>query len=352
MKKILLTWMAVTAMLSVAAQTDTTLRRIDTVEFPLNLPTYFQNDWTSGRDRYEFTTYELFDWASRLEIRRYDIPGDSLKLVGLAGVFGIADLSMPGAGPYIDPSIEGRLPEYLQLYECAPDTIHLIKQMAWTDVEPRCRISLWNEGRHHRYPGLYEVYFEDPITVQDSFYVSGTENNDQMTDSATRHKLYLETIKYKVRPRNKTDSITMRVRMTHDDSYCGDSLHWLGWKTLDEYMLFPIIDTTGMTPPDPDTNQGGDTTIVDTNVVDTTKISRLADQFSQIYPNPATDNAVVFSSIPMRSVALYDPTGRCVLRRRVDGTTVQLDLKGIARGQCLVVINTPAGRALKRLLLQ
>ena len=351
MKRTLLTILAVIAMLPVMAQRDTTQRRIDTVRFPLNMPTYYENAWMNGRESVTFSI--IHEWqttTSQLDLRRYDIPGDSLRIIGLAGVFGIADPSL-GTIPYADTvTMEGRLPEYLQLYECTPDTVTLIKQMSWRYGDERCRISLIADGHRQRYPGLYEVYFDEPITVRDSFYVGGTEENDDWIDPNVG-KLHWETVKYDALPKDRTDSITMRGRIPHmynDPNW--DTSRWFIGKTLSEWMLFPIIDTTGMTPPD--TTQGGDTTVVDTTVLDTTGISRLADQFTRILPNPTTGHAVVHSSIPMRSVAVYDPAGRCILRRRVDGTIAQLDLEGHARGQYYVVIETPAGRALKRLLLQ
>ena len=101
-----------------------------------------------------------------------------------------------------------------------------------------------------------------------------------------------------------------------------------------------------------DTTQGGDTTVVDTTVVDTTRISPVVDKFTHLFPNPATEYAVVCSSFPMRSVALYDPSGRCVMRRRVEGTTAQIEVTGYAAGVYYLEIRTPAGRTVKRLMIQ
>lgn len=351
MKRILLTILAIMAMLPLAAQTDTTQldtiqRRIDTVLFPLIRPNYYQNEWLNGQDGVDFTVYEYNNALSLLDARRYEIP-DSLRIIGLAGIFGITNPDDHPDWHYTYPTIEARLPEYLQLYECTPDTIRLIKQMPWVHADAVCHFDVWAERYYHRFPALYEVYFDEPIVVRDSFYVGGTEEND---DVGYMELLYFETTKYAAQAKHRTDSIVMRVRKTHASNPNTDTTRWWVWKTLREYMLFPIIDTTGMNPPD--TTHGGDTTIVDTTTLDTTGISRLADQFSQIFPNPTTGHASVYSSIPMRSVAIYDPQGRCILRRRVNGTIVHLDLEGHARGQYYVVIDTPAGRALKRLLVQ
>lgn len=157
--------------------------------------------------------------------------------------------------------------------------------------------------------------------MRDSFYVGETSYYDGVPGSVNGHLKWLELVKYNAIPNIPKDSIVvLHRRLRVYNPRIDDTNAWMHYKTTWEYMLFPIIDTTGMFPPEPDTTQGGDTTIVDT-----TRIDGLVDEFSRVFPNPATDNVVIFSSIPMKRVAVYDAMGRCVLRHRVSGTTVELD---------------------------
>lgn len=103
---------------------------------------------------------------------------------------------------------------------------------------------------------------------------------------------------------------------------------------------------TGLTPPD--TTHGGE----DTTVVDSTGIGPMAGQFTYLMPNPATDVAFIFSSFPMQSVAVFDAAGHCVLQRRGDERTVKIDLAGFAKGTYHVVVQTAAGKMVKRLVVQ
>ena len=95
-----------------------------------------------------------------------------------------------------------------------------------------------------------------------------------------------------------------------------------------------------------------DTSIIDTSTIDTTWISSVVEQQTHLFPNPATGHVAISSSIPLRSIALYDPSGRCILRRRTEGQFLQLDLNGYANGSYHIVIDTPIGRTVKRLIIQ
>jgi hypothetical protein len=64
-----------------------------------------------------------------------------------------------------------------------------------------------------------------------------------------------------------------------------------------------------------------------------------------LYPNPGTDQFVVRSNTPIRSIELFDATGRCVLQT----TTSTCDTRALAAGMYWVRIN---GSAVKKWILQ
>lgn len=126
---------------------------------------------------------------------------------------------------------------------------------------------------------------------------------------------------------------------------------WGNWG--DRTTILPLLtpDTTTIDTTVIDTTVI-DTTTIDTTALDTTWISPVVDQHTHLYPNPTSGKVAITSSIPLRSVALYDPTGRCILRRQTDGTTLHLDLNGYAKGSYHIVIDTPIGHTVKRIIIQ
>lgn len=344
MKKIVLTLVAVMSILPVWAQ-------IDTVELPMTPPPdYYPSSTTWLADNpseSHLSITKLSQTGVVIEAFEYSLEkGDSLRIVGLAGILDTFwHKSFNGT-----PDMAARVPEYLCLYQPKPDTMILKKKVCWTDRDPKCRIKLlttmYDQYRRFevwQYPGLYEVYFEDTVTVYDSFCIGKTYYNNLLLRHATAPPYPAETATYSIYsiPSGyyERDSISQRVLLTF---YPGDTSWTYYPKGLFFCGLFPIIDTTSMSFHDPDTVQGGNTT----------RINPLADQFSYLIPNPATGHTVIYSSFPIRSVAIFDPAGRCVLRRKVDDTSIQISLAGYAKGCYNVVIHTSAGRTVKRLLLQ
>ena len=334
MKKIISTLLLLAVMLVAQAQ--------DTLRMPMTPPVNYYPEcvrWMTANPYESYLTIRKLTQACGAE-EVYGYPLKSpLRIVGLAGIFDTV---------YGNRPMESRVPEYMCLYQPRPDTMELKKKVCWTETQPVCRILLHRiDHRTNTWgwevPNLYEVYFDDTVTVQDSFYVGCTFCNDYRMAGPM-------TAVYRLSSNGRYEGLAMyRIRCMNLPGLPEDT-NWSYWtEAYCRTSVFPIIDTTGMFA---DTVQGGDTTIVDTTIVDTTSISPMADQFTYLMPNPATDQATVYSSFPMLRVAVYDPTGRCVLRRRVDDRTLRLDLTGYAKGTYLIVIHTPAGRAVKRLVVR
>ena len=329
------------ATLHVAAQ--------DTLRMPINPPENYY--------------YKCAEWmldtpmASRLQITRYTqsikytmiygftLPSP-LRVIGLAGICDTISIGTHDGIAQIGP--EDMDPEYLSLYQPRPGALELKKMVQWNNTQPTHRFQLHiitPRGTAWIYPGLYEVYFDDTVTLQDSFFVGATYLNkkwDSVSHRTVRNAI-LKVNAYANKPGYHVYPAKFKYRYL--EKLVNDTI----WHSSDGegYSLlpvFPIIDTTGMSA---DTVQGGDTTIVDT-----TSISPVADQFTYLLPNPATDHATVYSSFPILNVAVFDPAGRCVLRRRVNDRTCHLDLTDYPKGIYLVTLTTPAGRTTKRLMVQ
>ena len=336
MKKTIFTLLLAMATLHVAAQ--------DTLRMPLTPPVNYYpqlSEWmlTDPMDcPFTIYKYSSYEWPILINGQEIDAP---MRIVGLAGIFDTMMVIDTDPSDY-DTSSATLEPEYMCLYQPWPDSLELKKMVQWNNTQPVHRIQLhalristlvWD------YPGLYEVYFDDTVTVQDSFYVGFTIFNSDNGHAPTASYSIGAT-----KPVNHLYYTFSRYRFT-----AFDSTWTVSGKGYGNWAVFPIIDTTGMFA---DTVQGGDTTIVDTTIVDTTSISPVADRFTYLLPNPATDHATVYSSFPIQNVAVFDPAGRCVLRRRVNDRTCHLDLTDYPKGIYLVTLTTPAGRTTKRLVVQ
>lgn len=72
-------------------------------------------------------------------------------------------------------------------------------------------------------------------------------------------------------------------------------------------------------------------------------------QFTTVVPNPASDNALVLSGYSLQKVEVYSTNGVLVYSERADGQQHSIDLKGWARGNYIVLVETVMGRTAKRL---
>ena len=76
------------------------------------------------------------------------------------------------------------------------------------------------------------------------------------------------------------------------------------------------------------------------------------DRYTRIMPNPAHDVVNVLSSYQLKSVAVYDLTGRQLLILPVDGMTATVDVSTLPRGTYILAIRTLQGVASKKLKIE
>ena len=88
---------------------------------------------------------------------------------------------------YADTCVANRVPEYVQLFEATDTSFEKIAELRWDDHlnNPAKIMELielvrleHNPYLNYYYKPVYEVYFESPITVRDSFYLGFTSFNN------------------------------------------------------------------------------------------------------------------------------------------------------------------------------
>ena len=71
-----------------------------------------------------------------------------------------------------------------------------------------------------------------------------------------------------------------------------------------------------------------------------------------IYPNPASNEAVVLSNFRVEAVEIYDMSGRMVRREEVSAYELHLDLQSLASGSYVFKIKTVKGTIEKKVVKQ
>jgi hypothetical protein len=187
---------------------------------------------------------------------------------------------------YADTSMANRLPEYVQLYEATDTSFDLVAQGRWDDPnnKPVKKLELIDKPSYgsikHIYAPIYEVYFDSPVVVNDSFYVGVTNfNNVLEIDGYTPTGLprwnrwkYLSTMYYatgKQYPNDPDGCYSVGYyKLKYDPMEPGGPCYYettgfIGidttiWINVDfnigyKPIIFPIIDTTGYYLLHPDT---------------------------------------------------------------------------------------------------
>ena len=202
---------------------------------------------------------------------------------------------------------------------------------------------------------MYERYFPEPITVEDSFFMGKTGTNGRrlgkpdsaghiyynwgvnlmgfvLLDSADGHSLYplgRNFIYYC--EAMETEIIQQGDTVIYDTTYISE---WRRSYGQGHVVLFPII-----TPGKPDTTGIGDLAPVDRNTT--------------VSPNPATGMVQVASGYGVQAIEAYDASGSKVFERQCSGgMTATLDVSRWASGTYILRIRTALGTATKKLVVQ
>ena len=192
---------------------------------------------------------------------------------------------------------------------------------------------------------VYELYFDTPITIVDSFFVGFTFSKcAYLPGGGYTHRYSYSINGYQDRLERRTTDEPF-VRAYHRG---GDST-WRFTSSIyaEHYHLYAII-----APPDSTVNPGdtiinpGDTLAIRTNDI--------LYRYTALQPNPASDKVKVLSSFGISCIEAYDLKGRKVYEVRTPNSefSISLDVSSWPRGTYLLRIQTPAGPTTKKLLIQ
>ena len=166
--------------------------QIDTLHLGNHNPVYYYGN-TPWWDYYALNDsvgktglwYEagMFFGFCQAEYARYCYTDTSLRVIGIAaGMRKRINWTKYDEGRVPDSVVYKKaLPEYFRLFEVdsTGDSMHLMAQGQWTVYDTPTIVMQTSVPPAHEpdYTNIYEVYFDEPVTVYDSFYVGVTGNN-------------------------------------------------------------------------------------------------------------------------------------------------------------------------------
>ena len=244
--------------------------------------------------------------------------------------------------------------DYLRLYEADSSTLRPVGEDLKVHIHTTPVTYYLNTGlRRYSEPEImlpiipmYERYFTEPVTIADSFYVGRLFHSHRYAGiSASGGPLYTtRPVLLSALSKGTHDAyvrIVIRCDTTvgHLHTYDPDYYVWV-YRGGNEFcpLLFPIL-----TPEDTTSHSGGDTLSAGS--------ATLTERLTGVMPNPATDKAKVVSSLGIKEVEVYNAAGDLVIRQRADALSLTLDTRGWPAGTYVVRIATPAGIAVKKLVV-
>ena len=90
--------------------------------------------------------------------------------------------------------------------------------------------------------------------------------------------------------------------------------------------------------------------LTDVVEIDPTSIEEATDVAFSVYPNPATDYAMISSNATIKEVAIINTVGQTVATFTVNAENVQINTQDLVKGVYMVSITTTEGSAVKSVI--
>lgn len=335
----------------------------DTIQSNQPRPNYFFNHWLPN-DTAKITYFESTVSWSHLEYlsknsllnAKYFFTEDSLTIHGIAVMMDMPPRS-PRFAPYVADSSTKDSYEYFSIYRAGPEHPEPYSdslRIHFFDDSPTYYLQMHLEhvlSNVEIYP-VWEVYFQEPYVVNDSFYLAATSTSHTLY-RAGPYEPYSDHWPFVILgflPEPEYGSYFDQPWPEKTCSYLQD-VGWICDSMGIMLFFFPILTPEDTTIVD---TTIVDTTIVDTNIVDTVGIGmvQLMERYVHLMPNPASERVTVTSSFGLRQVELYDAAGTRVLNQRLTGYSASLDISALPSGTYLARIATPSGTVTKKLIVQ
>lgn len=279
---------------------------------------------------------------------------DSIRIYGLAVSLYYRNFS---GYPIAFPTDSSNSFEYFSIYELDSDSLDfhsvsdsLVFDRYTTPIEYymdfRLRYPIEGWGYIDPYP-FSEVYFDEPYTVCDTFFIGYTQRSTQAwyTDTVTGQQYHhshipLEISGFMLDPLPTGQGWWETVTVTVDHIIESTGTYWQTGYYPNYLMLYPIL-----TPrPYQDTTHSGDDTLGVGNV-------QTVERFVALQPNPASERVQVASSVGLNHVEVFNTAGVKVMDLPASGLSLTLNIDALPEDTYLVRVATPVGNVTKKLVV-
>lgn len=183
---------------------------------------------------------------------------------------------------------------------------HNVADFQAEETDSNCVLLLWSIDSTHT---SWEISYGPEGTTPESGQISATEETTLLLcnlDTCTRYVAYI------------------RALCNHNDS-----IYYTEWS--DSISIAFSCDTTSPSEPE--------------------RIETLAELYTQIIPNPASDIVTIVSPYALKHIEIYDLKGHRIHSIETDGHSSELSVSSLASGTYIVAIHSDGGMITRKLVV-
>ena len=196
--------------------------------------------------------------------------------------------------------------------------------------------------------GNYYVVYECP---KPSFFTSDTNGFDLSYFQPNHNVVNLHIVYYEGKRENCYNHDIKRRKIIFN--YAGDTIYndyeWSSSAFMKDkgVYMFPIFAET-----DSSLKCIGCTDETDTTITDSSSLVNIVDNYTFIFPNPASKEVNVQCSFRMQALELFNEQGQKVNEWKVDSYHYLLNIEDYPKGNYVLKIKTKSGTATKKVIIQ
>ena len=246
--------------------------------------------------------------------------------------------------------------EFIRAYEMSKDTINILREgLCNISTPPNYYLELpdeivphW-EDEQYWHLRFYEIYFDEPLWVSDSFYVGMSQYLPKPNSTADKWPVW-PMIPVSSYIYNVPDNLhyPFNILFSPDSNcanwYYSDEIPRIGSPlppytsilnnyTMRDLWFFPIVDSNTWEPPHRE------------GIAPTPSVAAV-----EISPNPTTGRVSIHSEHTISYIEVYDSHGLLVDVHNTLATSCELDFSSLHSGVYLLHIYTSSGTVTKRLI--
>ena len=299
-------------------------------------------------------------------------PGEELNVYGIAAAMQTVDLEgdllrYPDSSTYyrdlseMEDTSHELAYEHWGIYKHVGDGLELVSPQLKINIKTSPVAYYLDMGTygtlvpllHKQYIAMYEMYFSEPQTVRDSFYLYMTNHIEyEHPKDGVRYSTWpvFWTVVGAIVGESPLDgdSRTFPEPTAHSWRFSDESeARWYFERRSDwMHLIYPILE------PDSNGYFGEDSTAVEPGGDTLSVQEAMLWKSTVVLPNPARGTARVVSGVGLTQVEAYDAAGSRMGTWQASGNETRLDVSAWPEGTYLLRLTTPLGQVTKKLIVR